>query len=292
MNDNTVYLAHHGILGQKWGVRRFQNSDGSLKSAGRTRYGRHDKMDTHDKNDSSVTRRVKSDYNKMSNREFKAKYQTSKNTYRHRVNRKGDPYANRSSVNKAALKVSQKYANSKAGKMTVDMVHNVNRRRAQTIAMGKDLAAGYVGAKVMNIASNVAYSNGKNKVAGMLQMGAGAIQIGSAVKAIKDGLDINKEYKNSRRDVDKAIKKESKQIDEITRKTQKNANKNVSVNPMKTAQKNTGKAMSEIDKLMSKNPGLKSDFGGSSKMIDDPEYFEYVARTEYGLNTNELRKYL
>lgn len=34
MND----LRHHGIKGQKWGVRRFQNSDGSLTAAGRKRY--------------------------------------------------------------------------------------------------------------------------------------------------------------------------------------------------------------------------------------------------------------
>lgn len=33
------YLAHYGILGMKWGIRRFQNPDGSLTSAGRARYG-------------------------------------------------------------------------------------------------------------------------------------------------------------------------------------------------------------------------------------------------------------
>ena len=33
-----TYIAHHGILGQKWGIRRFQNKDGTLTAAGRRRY--------------------------------------------------------------------------------------------------------------------------------------------------------------------------------------------------------------------------------------------------------------
>lgn len=32
-------LTHHGIKGQKWGVRRFQNEDGSWTAAGKERYG-------------------------------------------------------------------------------------------------------------------------------------------------------------------------------------------------------------------------------------------------------------
>lgn len=32
-------LYHHGIKGQKWGVRRFQNEDGTLTSEGKKRYG-------------------------------------------------------------------------------------------------------------------------------------------------------------------------------------------------------------------------------------------------------------
>lgn len=31
------YIAHHGILGQKWGIRRFQNSDGSYTEEGKRR---------------------------------------------------------------------------------------------------------------------------------------------------------------------------------------------------------------------------------------------------------------
>lgn len=39
MGEHNI-LAHYGVKGQKWGVRRYQNKDGSLTSKGQARYDR------------------------------------------------------------------------------------------------------------------------------------------------------------------------------------------------------------------------------------------------------------
>jgi len=42
------YIQHHGIKGMKWGVRRYQNEDGSLTAEGKKRYSIKDYVELND----------------------------------------------------------------------------------------------------------------------------------------------------------------------------------------------------------------------------------------------------
>ena len=43
--DSGNYISHHGIKGQKWGIRRFQNRDGTRTPLGRKREREQENVD-------------------------------------------------------------------------------------------------------------------------------------------------------------------------------------------------------------------------------------------------------
>ena len=98
--EASLYLAHHGIKGQKWGVRRYQNEDGSLTKRGEKRYGVN--LDINDKSRENIARirlgearrrldvaTANNPTNKMRIAEMKTKERTAKKyvTYGKRVDK-------------------------------------------------------------------------------------------------------------------------------------------------------------------------------------------------------------
>ena len=128
MTTIDSFLEHHGIKGQKWGVRRAHPSSLTPSSS-----------------DHPVTVGVKNDYNNLSNKEFFRKHATTKATYARRVAKKGDPFAARSSTLKkadakvgsrinarAAAKEAKKNRNSDPKKLTdADLRAAVNRMQLE-----------------------------------------------------------------------------------------------------------------------------------------------------------------
>ena len=70
--SNELY--HHGILGQRWGIRRFQDKNGDLTPAGKKRYGNGNfggKMHPSKGIDRKEVKQLVKDYNKVNGTHFK-----------------------------------------------------------------------------------------------------------------------------------------------------------------------------------------------------------------------------
>ena len=64
-------LYHHGVAGQKWGTRKYQNIDGTLTDAGREHYGIGDEItqEGKDQESSAVINKIKSMYSQLKDKD-------------------------------------------------------------------------------------------------------------------------------------------------------------------------------------------------------------------------------
>lgn len=114
----TEELYHHGIRGQKWGVRRFQNADGTLTNLGRKRYVKTMGSERQQKRDTKDAKKIlgsdaiyaQSNSAQQSRRIDKLNNKISKNQYLEKTN-KVDKYKNKLSAAEEKRSQYEKLAN-------------------------------------------------------------------------------------------------------------------------------------------------------------------------------------
>ena len=139
-------LYHHGIKGMRWGVRRFQNPDGSLTKAGMRRYGDKSpyEVTTSDGDTFRVSKGSKNNYNTRSSKVTKTWGQHNKEVDDAKAKKRiSKQYAKEQAKGDEALKKSynRMYVdayNKAADKMNGGVIDRYNR--AQEKKYGKDYA--------------------------------------------------------------------------------------------------------------------------------------------------------
>ena len=178
-------IQHHGIKGQKWGVRRFQNEDGTLTPAGRKRYG--EDLDIDDKSRRNIARirkgeayrrldvaKSNNDTNKVRIAELQGRVRSAKRTEK-------------------LMKSVDKGAELAAKGQTI----SGNRRKAAAALIGSNVAAKYLN-RYMKMTIGDMYATGRFKGAKgnaayiIGALGPTAISAIGLGYAIKKGSDNNK----------------------------------------------------------------------------------------------------
>lgn len=149
-NDGAMELYHWGIKGMKWGVRRYQNYDGTYTQRGLKRY-----------------------------QDAESRYTSAKSTYA----------ANKTKMNKASMKKAKKYLNKSYQQLKYDKMADQGKKyyqKGQTIT-GNSFKTSYMLA-AMSIGTTAAAkaieSTGHIKAANIVASAGGAAATGLAVYTI------------------------------------------------------------------------------------------------------------
>lgn len=175
MTEN-LYLAHHGVKGMKWGIRRTPEQLGYNDS------------------DTKITKSIKKDYNAMSKQEFRQKHHVSKRTYARRVEKSetGDPFRDRrAKMQKSALGRKMFDVNAKAESEVA--VSRQLADKAKKVGESRSTASKAVAAAFLGEHANTSYNT--LRASGSTKRGAAAV---TALLGSRGGIEYaNRKYRGS-----------------------------------------------------------------------------------------------
>ena len=141
-------LYHHGIKGQRWGIRRYQNEDGSLTNSGKKRYGAD--LDINDKTRTNIA--------KIRLGEARRRLDTAKNNNDTNYTRIADLKARERSAKNAVMR-SKKIDRGAKRAAKGETISGNNLKRA--LVVGTAYAAADLLPKYLNSRLADLYANGR-----------------------------------------------------------------------------------------------------------------------------------